>query len=569
MGCITRVTTTSVAIATMHLCCMPSCSADEVAHANTRPQSSAGQQEQYFDMFEIRVLGNTRLPQRDIESLLYPFLGEQKTLQDVEAARKALETLYHNRGYGTVYVDIPEQTVDGGIIRLAVTEARLEHVHVSGARYFSNRQIRAALPEATPGTTPSLPVLQQQVNDLNQQTSDRQVVPVLKAGSVPGTVDLSLKVDDHLPLHATLDVNDQYTADTTPLRAALGLSYNNLFGRLDTVAVQYQYSPQNLQQVKVWLGSYTTHVFDDVTRLSLIYVDSRSGVATLGSGDTRINVLGKGKTGSVRLIHPLAGLQSSLGSITFSADYKNSLQNICNNTTDIGECPFEQLPAASSQNGNASTSSSAHLDYTPINYINFSLGYSGGWRGDKLQGTFSLSGNFGIRGLRNNPDDFENKRFLANSNYIIFRSDGMLMNRLPADFNVTLKYSAQYAFDPVIQNEQLSLTGIDGSRSYLESEILVDRGIRSTLQFGTPQWKWFKSSLMTDAFVFYDYATGQIAQPLQYEAASHSVSAAGIGFNFILFDHFNGNLFWSRALRDGVQTRRGDSRYQFDVSTSW
>src|SRR5690348_8491155 len=74
------------------------------------PAVAAAAAEQQFDVFELRVLGNTKLPQADIESVLYPFLGYHKTLQDVEVARKALETLYHDRGYGTVYVDIPDQT---------------------------------------------------------------------------------------------------------------------------------------------------------------------------------------------------------------------------------------------------------------------------------------------------------------------------------------------------------------------------------------------------------------------------------------------------------------------------
>lgn len=528
---------------------------------------------QYFDIFELRVLGNSRLSPSEIETWLYQYLGMHKSLEDVEKARKTLEELYHSHGYGTVFVDVPEQRIEAdGVVRLAVSEAKLKQVHVSGARYFSNREIKAAIPEAKAGTTPSLTVLQQQVNDLNVQTNDRQVVPVLKAGSAPGTVDLNLKVDDHLPLHASLDVNDQYTTNTTPLRAAVGLSYDNLFNRLDSLAAQYQFSPQNRKEVNVWMGSYSTHVIDDVTRLVMVYVDSNSAVATLGAGDSKINVLGKGKTGSVRLIHPLAGSGNSLGSINLSVDYKNSLQNICANTTDRALCPFEKIPEKPADTSGSSSSTAPpdpHLDYSPINYVNFTLGYSGGWRGEKQQGTFSFSGSFGVRGLRNNSADFEDKRFLANSNYIVFRSDGLWIYRLPADFNMQFRYNAQYSFDPLIQNEQFSLTGMDGVRGYIESEALSDRGIKLTGQFGTPQWKWFNSKLAADAFIFYDYGTGQVLQPLQSEQTSHSPRGAGAGLNFSLSDHFNGMLIWERVLRDVASTKRGDSRVQFDVRTNW
>src|ERR1700737_1940917 len=72
--------------------------------------AEAAKTEQHFDVQEYRVLGNTVLTGRDIERLLYPLLGLNKTLTDVESARTALEALYHDRGYGTVFVDIPPQT---------------------------------------------------------------------------------------------------------------------------------------------------------------------------------------------------------------------------------------------------------------------------------------------------------------------------------------------------------------------------------------------------------------------------------------------------------------------------
>ncbi len=62
--------------------------------------------EAHFDVHEYRVLGNTVLSNREIETVLYPLLGDQKTLADVEVARTALEKAFHDRGYQTVFVDI-------------------------------------------------------------------------------------------------------------------------------------------------------------------------------------------------------------------------------------------------------------------------------------------------------------------------------------------------------------------------------------------------------------------------------------------------------------------------------
>jgi hypothetical protein len=55
-------------------------------------ETEPGKAEQRFDVQEYRVIGNTVLTGRDIEGLLYPLLGLNKTIKDVEAARTALTT---------------------------------------------------------------------------------------------------------------------------------------------------------------------------------------------------------------------------------------------------------------------------------------------------------------------------------------------------------------------------------------------------------------------------------------------------------------------------------------------
>ena len=112
-----------------------------------------------FAVWEIRVLGNTVLAQRDIERVVYPHLGRARNLSDMDAARQELETAYREAGFPTVYVDIPEQNVVDGIVRLRVTEGRIGRSRIDGARYFSAREIREALPASQPDTVPHLSLI--------------------------------------------------------------------------------------------------------------------------------------------------------------------------------------------------------------------------------------------------------------------------------------------------------------------------------------------------------------------------------------------------------------------------
>ena len=152
------------------------------APASAQAAQAAAPSEPPFDVLEYRVLGNSVLPVTEVERAVYPFLGEQKTIADVESARQALELAYRSAGYGTVFVDIPEQQVNQGIVRLRATEGHLDRVHITGARYFSNGAIRESIPALARGAIPNLPEVQTQLAAVNARTPDRAVTPILKAG---------------------------------------------------------------------------------------------------------------------------------------------------------------------------------------------------------------------------------------------------------------------------------------------------------------------------------------------------------------------------------------------------
>ena len=500
---------------------------------------TAADKQPEFEIQEYRVLGNTVLPADVIETAVYPYLGPGKTIHDVEGARKALETTYHDRGYGTVFVDIPEQSVDNGIVRLHVTEGKLRRARVSGAHYFSGRQIRSALPAGAEDTVPDLPTLQSELATLNTQTPDRTVVPILKAGPEPGTVDLALKVDDHLPFHGSVELNNDYTPDTSSLRLSAALSYDNMFGRLDSLSLQYQVAPQSPSEVSVYAGSYTAHINDEGTRWAFLFIDSKSNVATLGT----LAVLGRGKIYGTQLIQPLSVTSSSSQSFTAGLDYKDFAQDI-------------QLDPNS-------------VVKTPISYVNMSLEYSGAWREKVFQWGIDTSLNFGAQGLVNRQTQFENKRFDAPASYVYLRSNATFGTKLPGDFTALLRVGGQYSVDPVISNEQFTIGGNDNVRGYLEAEELGDIGVRATGQLGTPQLKFRANQLRLDAFMFYDFARVSSIDTLPNEPSNVELRSLGAGFNLNAFDHLTGAFIWAYPLVDAAQTKAHASRLLFDVRTTW
>jgi hemolysin activation/secretion protein len=520
-----------------------------VAFGADAPASQPAAAAQNFAVHEYRVLGNTVLSNRQIEGVLYPRLGEAKTFADVESARAALEGAYHSLGFATVFVDIPPQEVTDGVVRLRVTEGRLRTRTITGARYFSEGKLLEALPATQPGQVPNLGELQKQLNALNTQTADRSVVPILKAGPDPGTMDLALKVDDHLPLHGSVDLNNQYSPDTESLRGTVALTYNNLFGELDSLGAQYTFTPQKTGQVSVVNATYGFRPIGDGIRPSISFTNSSSNVATIGT----LGVLGDGQVVGARTSVPLVQLPGNLQSVTLGLDYKH-FRNTINLDSTSADSPGETIE--------------------PISYVNASLAYSGAWQRAAQSGTVQQTGSFdvtlnaGPRGLANETLNFDNTRFQARGNYAYIRSDASFATRLPADLLLTLRASGQAAQDPLVVYEQDSVTGSDGVRGYLEAEVLADSAMKGTLQLQSPPIS-TRKFLLGDGFLFFDAARAHTIDALPGEQGHVSLRSFGAGLDLLPGHSVTGTLTIADPLLPGPRTKAHEARVLFDLKGSF
>lgn len=490
-----------------------------------------------FDVSEIRVLGNSVLPAIEIERAVYPFVGPNKTIDDLNGARAALESAYHTRGFGTVFVDLPEQQLVDGLVRLKVTEGRLASVHVTGTRYYSNRQILAAMPEARPGGVPNLPKLQQQISAFNAASAERAVVPVLKAGAQPGTTALTLNVQDHLPLHASVEFNNQQTEGTRPLRGLYSLSYDNLFGRLDQISIQYQDSPQDGGQVGVLATNMAVHLYEGGPALSLYYIDSKTNVASAGT----LGVLGKGSIYGLRLPVNFVNRVELSSTLTFGIDYKHFLQSI---TVD----PQTGLN-------------------TPNSYVEFSVDYSGAWRSDRWQASLDSGAYFGSRQVVNDVNHFAAARYQGRPNFFYLRDTAAATYTLPGGLHLTGRVSGQGAVEPLVSNEYFSIAGSDGVRGYLESEEFGDTAVKGTFQLASPQWHPV-SSLAGDLLVFFDAGRVTFLEALPGQPTHAELRSTGAGIEFLTGSHFTSSFTWAYPLVSGPFTHARDSRLLFVVRGS-
>jgi hemolysin activation/secretion protein len=534
MSTTTRCKTLLILLASAMLC--------GAGPAHTQPRDSApagaeaAQEAPRFDILEYQVEGNTVLPTLAVEKAVYPHLGESKTVADVERARQALERAYHSAGYLTVLVDIPEQKVDEGIVRLSVIEGRVERVRVSGNRYYARGYIRSKVPSLAQGEVPYFPQVQTEMATLNR-SADKQVTPVLRPGTTPGTVEVELKVQDELPLHGGLELNNRQSPSTEPLRLQGFLRYDNLWQREHSASVQYQVAPQDTTQVRALSGTYVLPVSESDNAIALYGVRSKSDVATIGD----LNVLGNATIFGGRFIMPLAPREGVSQSLTLGIDYK-----------DFGE----SVKVQGSDDVN-----------TPIAYTPMLLQYSMTQIGRKGQTQASIGANFAMRSalLGNTDAEFENKRFKAQANYFYLRGDLQRDQLLPKGFRLIARADGQWSGQPLVSNEQFAAGGVDSVRGYLEAEQFGDDGLRGSLELRTPG---FASGSVDEllALGFVEGARLWVLDPLPQQQSAFSLSSAGVGLRLRAYRHLNASLDVGWPFQSAQETRSGEPRLHFKLA---
>jgi hemolysin activation/secretion protein len=507
-----------------------------IAGVDSRAQETGSAGGERFDIMEYVVLGATALPAPTVERAVYPYLGPSRNLADVQSARASLEQAYRDAGFGAVFVDIPEQDVDDGVVRLSVTEGRLDRVRVTGARYYSQKKLLAQLPAAQSGEVLHLPTLQEQLRNSNSETPDRITTPVLKAGRSAGLVDLELKVTDEAPFHGAIDLNNRYSEDTTELRLNASLSYTNLFQRGQAFGLQYQMSPEDPDEVEVFAATYGIPWGSEGNSILLSAITSNTDVAAFGT----LGVLGKGDIYGLKGLWRLPGEWS--GTIVAGVDYKDVEETV-------------RLP------GEDDDLTPTDVD-RPIDYLLWSVIQNAYVRRPKFAFTYTLGANFGMRGLSNDDDEFDLKRFGAPPNFFYVRGATRLDYTMAHGFSLGMRMSGQYSPTPLISNEQFAIGGMDTVRGYPEAALFGDYGIAGTLEASTPRipTRLPISVLFT---VFADAGVVRLDDPLPGQVASADLSSWGAGLVFEGFDGLAGYLYWAYPLVGSGFVDSGDDRYHF------
>jgi hemolysin activation/secretion protein len=538
----------------------PTCAAKRVAqaeppasNAEVAPKAAAPAQKpaapQRFNIDDFEVQGADTLPQLDLEKAIYPFLGPDKTAEDVEKARAALEKAYQDKGYQTVSVAVPQQNVAGGVVILKVTELKVGRLRVKNSRYFDLDKIKEKAPSLREGTVPNFGDVTKDLVSLNQWP-DRRVTPALRAGVTPGTVDVDLNVEDKVPVHGSLEFNNREAPNTTSDRLVATLHYDNLWQLGHSLSFTYQVAPERPNDATVYSGSYLARL-PNVDWLSFLTygVKSNSNVATVGG----TNVVGPGQIVGERAVITLPSRDNFFHTLSVGLDYKH----------------FDQTVSLASSGFSS-----------PVTYYPVVASYGATFQGEKSTTQFNASVTSNLRLLSSDRDAFDAKRFNASPSFTHFNGDVTHTQELPEGFQIWAKLQGQVADGPLVSSEQFSVGGLDTVRGYLESETLSDTGVVGSAEVRSPDvGSWLQSQMKDENgkaptfttfnewrfFVFADGGHSFILKPLPDQTLQFDLWSYGVGARIKMFSYLNGMIALSMPMISQTFTHAGDPHINFRV----
>ena len=586
---------------------------------------------QHFNVEAYEITGNTLLTTNRMMEIFARGVGTNVVLADIVAAAGDLQSEYRVRGYPTVSVTIPPQSITNAVVKIRVFEGRLYEILVTKNRYFSSNNVMRALPSLHTNMMLREQVFQAELDRANAN-QDRQIYPQLEPGPEPGTTILRLGVKDRLPLHAKVELNDQSTPGTPDLRVNTSAMYNNLWDREHSLGVQYSFAPEIYKQsgqvafydrplvvnyggfYRMPLGDFgavedqinqdtakfgydeATHKFNlpaPSGRPELNFFASRSFIDTgllnlsttqryntngntLVENDVQQDLTVNNGFGG-RLSWPLLNTGRFQSGISGGFDYKtyqatSFKTNIFTLTSVIIDTVSN--PAMPTTNVNVSViDSPVPTTVHSLEYVPLAVRYDASLRDSRGVTAFGL----GMSVNSWHSGDLARLRAISSSTesggtWVIFTPSLIRTLNWRTNWDLTLRLDGQWSSEPLIANEEFVLGGLGTVRGYHEGTAFGDYGWHGSVEQKTPPvmigTAYAGHPLVVRGTVYSDFGTVYLLDP-QGRAPQTSLWGVGFGGVGTLGPNWEARLLFSWPLLDAGATKAGEPRFDFNLTAQF
>jgi hemolysin activation/secretion protein len=468
-------------------------------------------------------------------------------------------------------VNLPEQTIEQGSVKLQVIEAPLVEIKVTGQKHYSRYRILEKLPSIRIGTLLYEPKFVKELSAINANP-DLQVTPVLKPGTEPGTVDLELKVKDRLPVHGKLEADNRGPITTPQNRLLAEIQHTNLFGGDEILTVNTVQTPTDWGVVQNYGASFVYPVRWPDHLLAVYGSKSQSKSVLAGSGislggGSDVVIAGNAIVAGFRYIFPIFPGGQSTHQLSIGIDYKRlepTDATFPDGATTLVKSPVQYTPASMTYSG-------FYPDRLGLTKLTLSAkGYVAGMIPGGSEQDFAGA---------NPPNPTQPGNRLGSTGTFAVLQGGLdRAQPLPGDFTLGLHVDGQWGSQPLIPAEEYFAGGFDTVRGYLQFEAIGDNAVRGRAELTTPElfaipidrvWQRRRSAdytIRVKFATFYDAAQLWVQQAQPGQTSQFWLEGVGGGIR-VKFPKDVGQLIIDQgfALQSTLNTKRGDSFVHFSV----
>lgn len=590
-----------------------------VAAATNSPTSTNGP---VFEVKGYEVIGNTLLSSNAVQDILQTYIATNMTFDGIRHALTDLQAAYRQRGFATVSVTLPQQTLSDKIVKVRVFEGRLVQVEVVNNKYFSSNNIMRALPSLHENMIMTAPIFQSELDRANLNP-DRQIYPSVEPGPVEGTTALKLDVKDRFPIHGKVDFNNQNSPGTPTLRVNSSAEYKNFWQLEHSLGLQYSFSPEkfktgdwksydrplvanysafyrmplgNPEAVANTISSSTQFGYDEATRRFNLpppsgqpefnIFASRStidtgleksaeelifdvpGVRQVSRQDVQQDLTVNNAVG-FQFSAPLPEKEGLRSTWSAGVNYK-SYELTSAKTNNFRFSEFTVDPSGRPNDPIISeVSSPVPLTHHLLDYVPVNARYDGSKQDAHGVTAFGVgaSVNAWYNGSREQLDEITGSK-RSTGHWVTINPTITRDFYFPKNWTLSLHGEAQWASEPLISNEQFGAGGVNSVRGYHEGEVFGDKGWRVNTELKTPPHvvgiAYGKTPLTLRGSIYMDYSEVSLIDP-QGRENTIPLWSAGAGWVMSLGTHWETHLLFSVPLNQGPSTEAMQPQFSFSL----
>lgn len=224
--------------------------------------------QQELNIHQIVIQGNEEIATPVLNNIIEPYIGMTITLAELQQVTQKITDYYHEQGYIYSRAYLPAQTLEQGVVKIAILEAKYDQIHIENQSDLSDSLIQSILHPLQSGDIVSAGILQQQLMILNGLNGVK-TRNVLSAGRHLGTSDLTVLIENDQKTTSYVGLDNFGNEYTKEWRLNAGIAVRNLLGLGD----EFSLNAMSSGELNYGRLGYEATVNGSGTRLGASYSD--------------------------------------------------------------------------------------------------------------------------------------------------------------------------------------------------------------------------------------------------------------------------------------------------------